>query len=205
MASPCKRDMGMIFFRRFVGQPSGRVCSCARKRLLSIPPQHSAVNIIEDALKQPNRIAFPPDRKTLYLRDTGATPLEILQQYEMLGYMDYNIAGPHTEYAFDVSANGKFIRNKRPIGLSKQWIPDGLKAARNGYPLAGRGGRADVLDEDGTILVTVRTNYTAVEINRTGQNRNTVDCWSWKRERSDLEFARPSPVLYSKRKIAQDR
>ena len=163
------------------------------------------MNIIEDALKQPNRIVFSPDRKTLYLTDTGATPQEILQQYEMLGYMDYNIAGSHTEYAFDMSANGNPIRNKRPIGLSKQWIPDGLKAAHNGYPLTGRGGRADVLDEDGTILVTVRTNYTAVYIDRTGQNCNTVDCWSWKRERSDLEFARPSSVLISKREITQDR
>ena len=92
----------------------------------------------------------------------------------MLGYMDYNFSSPHTVYAFDVSANGNTIGGRRPIYSSKQWIPDGLKVARNGYIVTGTGGGVDILDQDGTILVTVKTNYTAVNVNWTGKDFETL-------------------------------
>jgi len=137
-------------------------------------PSTGAVNVIEDTLKQPNGIAFSPDGKTLYLSDTGVISPTILQQYGMLGYNDFNITSPHTVYAFDVLGNGNSIGNRRPIYLSEQWIPDGLKVARNGYILTGTGGGVDILDEEGTILVTIRTNYTAVNVNWSGKDFETL-------------------------------
>ncbi len=88
--------------------------------------------------------------------------------------MNFNTTSPHTVYAFDVLTNGNSIANKRPIYLSKQWIPDGLKVARNGYLLTGTGGGVDVLDEEGVLLVSVRTNYTAVNVNWSGKGFETL-------------------------------
>ena len=137
-------------------------------------PSTGAVNIIEDTLDQPNGIAFSPDGKTLYLSDTAAISPVIVQSYGMLGYMNFNITSKHTVYAFDVSSSGNSISNKRPIYLSKQWIPDGLKVARNGYILTGTSGGVDILDEEGTILATIKTNYTAVNLNWSGKNFETL-------------------------------
>ncbi|MCJ1477601.1 hypothetical protein MMC13_006274 [Lambiella insularis] len=158
-------------------------------------PSTGAVNIVEDTLKQPNGIAFSPDKKKLYLTDTAAISPEILQQYGMLGYMDYNFSSPHTVYAFDVSANGNTISGRRPIYSSKQWIPDGLKVAQNGYIVTGTGGGVDILDEDGTILVTVKTNYTAVNVNWTGKDFETL----WivgVGGVSEVTWNLPGPILY---------
>lgn len=52
------------------------------------------------------------------------------------------------------------IANKRPIYLAQDWIPDGLKCAANGMVLTGAGYGVDVLDEFGTLLVRIQTNYT---------------------------------------------
>ena len=137
-------------------------------------PSSGAVSIVEDSLHQPNGIALSPDQQTMYITDTGAIRPEILQRYGPLGYMDFNITGKHTVYAFDVLKGGNSIGNKRPIYLSKQWIPDGLKVARNGYILTATGGGVDVLDPEGTILATIRTNYTAVNVNWSGDDLETL-------------------------------
>ncbi|KAI9830191.1 MAG: hypothetical protein M1826_004993 [Phylliscum demangeonii] len=137
-------------------------------------PRTGAVYLVEDTLQQPNGIAFAPDGQTLYLSDTGAIAPLILPQYGMRGYLDYNVTSPHTVYAFDVCRNGTALVNRRPVYLSKQWIPDGLKVARNGYLLTGTGGGVDVLDPDGTLLLTIKTNYTAVNVNWSGKDFETL-------------------------------
>ena len=145
-------------------------------------------------MKQPNGIAFSPDQKTVYISDTGAITPEIVQQYGMLGYMNFNTTSPHTVYAFDVLPSGNAIANKRPIYLSKQWIPDGVKVARNGYLLTATGGGVDILDEEGTLLVTVKTNYTAVNVNWSGMGFETL----WivgVGGVSEITFDLPGPIL----------
>lgn len=137
-------------------------------------PSTGAVNVIEDSLEQPNGIAFSPDQKTLYMSDTAAISPVIVPKYGTLKYLNYNITSKHTVYAFDVLGGGNFISQKRPIHVSKQWLPDGLKVARNGYLLTGTGGGVDILDTEGTILATIRTNYSAVNINWSGRNFETL-------------------------------
>lgn len=157
-------------------------------------PSTGSVSIVEDTLKQPNGIAFSPDQKTVYITDTGAIQPDIVQQYGPLGYMNFNTTGPHTVYAFDVLPGGNAIANKRPIYLSKQWIPDGIKVARNGYLLTATGGGVDILDEEGTLLVTVKTNYTAVNVNWSGKGSETL----WivgVGGVSEIMFDLPGPVL----------
>ena len=88
--------------------------------LIDSVPSTRAVNINEDTLKQLNRVAFSPEKQILDVTDSAAITPEILQQYRMIGYMNYNITSPHTVYAFDVSASGNSIGNRRPIYLIKQ-------------------------------------------------------------------------------------
>ena len=72
----------------------------------------------------------------------------------------YNQTGKRTIYKFDVVDNGNAISGKRPIWLAQDWVPDGLKVAANGMVLTGAGKGVDVLDEYGTLVLRVQTNYT---------------------------------------------
>ena len=157
-------------------------------------PSNGVVTIVEDTLRQPNGIAFSPDGSKLYLSDTGAVAPPILQSLGMLGYNPYNTTGRHTIYAFDVVDNGTAIINKRPLYLSKQWLPDGLKVARNGYLVTGAGNGVDILDERGILLVTIKTNYTAVNANWAG--KDFEDLWIVGFGGvSKITFNLPGPVL----------
>lgn len=106
-------------------------------------PSTGAVNIIDDTMVQPNGIAIGPalpDPKnpnstlprTIYITDSGAGNGPIAPQLGSLG-QDFNTTGKRVVYAFDRTSDGKHIVNKRPIWLTQDWLPDGLKVARNGY------------------------------------------------------------------------
>lgn len=73
---------------------------------------------------------------------------------------NYNTTGARTIYAFDMSKSGNSIMNRRPIYLAPNYAADGLKVAGNGYVVAATGKGVDVLDEEGTLLVRVQTNFT---------------------------------------------
>ena len=68
--------------------------------------------------------------------------------------------GRRTVYAFDLSADGAYLYNRRPIWFAQDWVPDGLKVAANGYVLTGAGQGVDVLSPQGELLVRVQANYT---------------------------------------------
>ena len=100
-------------------------------------PSTGAVNIVEDSIVQPNGIAFGPKTnstkgRTVYISDTGAIAGPIAQSLGPRG-AEFNTTGRRAVYAFDLTPNGKHIINKRPIYLAQDWVPDGLKAAANGY------------------------------------------------------------------------
>ena len=63
--------------------------------------------------------------------------------------------------------------NRRPLYLAPEWVPDGLKVARNGYVVTGTGKGVDVLDPEGALLVRVQTNYTVQNFAWTGNGYRT--------------------------------
>lgn len=136
-------------------------------------PCTGAVNIVEDSIVQPNGIAISPDEKTIYISDTGSIDGLTEASLGSQGVI-VNATGKRVVYAYDVSDNAEYITNKRPIYLSQDWVPDGLKVARNGYVVTGSGKGIDVLDSCGTLLVRVQTNYTVQNFAWTGNDFKTL-------------------------------
>jgi sugar lactone lactonase YvrE len=123
-------------------------------------PSTGSVSIVEDTLKEPNGIAISPDGKTMYISDTGAVSGTISPQYPSIHGSPFNATGARTIYKYDVIDGGRGLGNKRPIYLAQDWVPDGLKVAANGMVVTGAGHGVDVLDEYGTMILRVQTNYT---------------------------------------------
>jgi len=64
-------------------------------------------------------------------------------------------------YEYDLTPDGNHIISKRPIWFAQDWIPDGLKIARNGYVVAGTGKGVDIIDpSDSALLVRIQSNFT---------------------------------------------
>ena len=132
-------------------------------------PSTELVTVVEDTLKVPNGIAFSPDGKTCYISDTGPVSTNLVQLYP--GYQDFNVTSHHAVYAFDVVekvAGKPYLTNERPIFQSKDWIPDGLKVLIEVYVLTGTGSSVEVLSPEGELLVSIQTNFTAVNVNWAG-------------------------------------
>ncbi|KAI0105035.1 lactonohydrolase [Nemania sp. FL0031] len=138
-------------------------------------PQHSCgtyrfnissglVTLVEDSLLEPNGVAFSPDKQTLYLSDTGAGSAVIDGRVDPAPPIHINSTGPRTLYAYDVSKSRKTLSNKRPIYLSIDYAPDGVKVSREGYIVAATGHGVDILSEYGEPLVRVQTNFTVINI-----------------------------------------
>ena len=121
-------------------------------------PATGAVTLVDDSLSQPNGIALSPDGKHVYIGDTGA--ISVTDVASGSGALTFDAAGPRTVYKFDIVDNGTHISGKKPLWLSQDWIPDGLKVAANGFVLAGTGNGVDVLDPLGVLVVRVQANYT---------------------------------------------
>ena len=129
-------------------------------------PSTGHVGIVEDSAVAPNGIAFSPDGQTLYLTDTGAGVADIdptISPPNVPG-LQYNATGKRSLYAFDVTQDGLHIQNKRALYSAIDFAPDGLKTAQNGYIVTATGHGVDVLDQSGTPLMRIQTNFTAVNI-----------------------------------------
>lgn len=133
-------------------------------------PSTGAVHVVNDDLEQPHGIAISPDAKTIYISDTGAESAPISNNSSQQIGASFNPRGKRAIYAFNVSTDASYLFNKRPVYLSQDWVPDGLKVAANGYIVAGTGRGVDVLDEQGTPIVRVQTNYTVQNFAWAGQN-----------------------------------
>ncbi|KAE8380405.1 hypothetical protein BDV26DRAFT_290490 [Aspergillus bertholletiae] len=135
-------------------------------------PETGAVNIVDDTLHCPNGVAFSPDYKTLYLTDTdaGVPMIDPRVPLSEVPSIQYNSTNRRTVYAFDVSEDGTYLKNRRPIYTAKDFVPDGLKVASNGYVVTGAGHGVDILDPTGTPLLTIQTNFTAVNMAFGGKN-----------------------------------
>lgn len=139
-------------------------------------PATGAVSIIDDTLEAPNGIAFSPDRKTLYMTDTGAgvPMIDPRVSWQQAPSLTWNNTNKRAVYAFDVSDDGTYLKNRRPVFLAMDFVPDGLKVASNGYLLTGSGHGVDVLDSTGRPLLRVQTNFTAVNCEFVGENRDEL-------------------------------
>ena len=129
-------------------------------------PTTGNVGIIDDSAVAPNGINFSPDGSILYLTDTGAGIPDIDPTIPLseVPVVTYNATGKRTVYAYDVAQNGLQIQNKRALYLAMDFIPDGLKVARNGYLVTATGVGVDVLDPVGMPILRIQTNITAVNI-----------------------------------------
>ncbi|KAI9779170.1 MAG: hypothetical protein M1839_007705 [Geoglossum umbratile] len=136
-------------------------------------PNTGAVNIVEDSLAQPNGIIISPDGRTMYISDTGAFSGVYSPLLPPGGY-SFNSTNPHAIYAFDMHHSGTYISNKRAFYRSLHGVPDGIKVARNGYIVAATGSGVDVLDETGTVLVRVQTNYSVQNFAWVGSERKEI-------------------------------
>ena len=122
-------------------------------------PSTDAVNIAEDTLKQPSGITISPDRKTMYISNTGANtgvidPLLIYSQRHI------NATGKQTVSKYDIVDDGMALVNRRVIYLAQDWAPDGLKVAANGVVVSATGNGVDVLDEFRTLIVRIQADHT---------------------------------------------
>jgi len=136
-------------------------------------PTTGAVNIVEDSVVQPNGIARSPDGTKIYISDTGAANGPIVQSLGSQG-LTFNATGKRVVYAFDVADNGLSITNKRTIYQALDFGPDGLKVAQNGLIVTATGRGVDVLDEVGTPIIRVQTNYSVENFAWTGDELKTL-------------------------------
>lgn len=139
-------------------------------------PATGHVGIVEDSAVAPNGIAFSPDGHTLYLTDTGAGVPDIDPTISPpnVPALRYNATEKRSLYAYDVTQDGMHIQNKRALYSAIDFAPDGLKVAQNGYLVTATGHGVDVLDQKGTPLLRIQTNFTAVNIAFAGANMDEL-------------------------------
>ncbi|KAL8709011.1 MAG: hypothetical protein Q9220_006220 [cf. Caloplaca sp. 1 TL-2023] len=117
-------------------------------------PSTGAVTVVEDTLTQPNGIAFDPSSNIVYISDSGA-----LTSTNGGPGISFSPSDHRTIYAYDLSPDATFLTNKRAFYLSQDYVPDGIKVARNGYVVIAAGKGVDVLDRGGRLLVRVRAGF----------------------------------------------
>ena len=137
-------------------------------------PSTSSVHIVENSIVSPNGIALSPNRRTVYISDTGAVDAPLSNTSAKQASTTFVPTAFRTIYAFDLSKDATYLSGKRAIYTAQDWVPDGLKVAANGYIVAGAGRGVDVVDEQGALLVRVQTNYTVQNFAWTGKDLTTL-------------------------------
>jgi gluconolactonase len=105
-------------------------------------PRTKQLTIVEPNLVMPNGIAFGPNEKTLYIIDSGA----------IQGPRTYFPYLPHRIYAYDVSADGKSISNKRLLANVAPGFPDGMRLDEQGNIYVGTLEGIHVLNPQGKLI-----------------------------------------------------
>jgi len=100
------------------------------------------LTVVEPNLVMPNGIAFGPNEKTLYIIDSGA----------IQGPRTYFPYLPHRIYAYDVSADGKSISNKRLFANVAPGFPDGMRLDEQGNIYVGTLEGIHVLNPQGKLI-----------------------------------------------------
>jgi gluconolactonase len=105
-------------------------------------PRTKQLTVVEPNLVMPNGIAFGPNEKTLYIIDSGA----------IQGPRTYFPYLPHRIYAYDVSADGKSISNKRLLANVAPGFPDGMRLDEQGNIYVGTLEGIHVLNPQGKLI-----------------------------------------------------
>lgn len=105
-------------------------------------PRTKELTVVEPNLVMPNGIAFGPGEKTLYIIDSGA----------IQGPRTYFPYLPHRIYAYDVSADGKSINNKRLLANVAPGFPDGMRLDEQGNIYVGTLEGIHVLNPQGKLI-----------------------------------------------------
>ena len=103
-------------------------------------PDTGVVQAVADGFDQANGIEFSPDLKTVYITDTGAQTFS------------FNVSGRANIYAYDISANGKGLVNRRLFAVSDNKIPDGIHTDTQGNVFASCGDGVHVWNSQGALL-----------------------------------------------------
>ena len=154
-------------------------------------PSTGEVQIVDASLQHPNGIAFAPDGRTLYVTDSGVESVGPPgTESDNGGAYAYPIrialasTGARNIYAWDVShvtrpagADGApTLTNKRAIFQSVEGVPDGLKAAANGYLVVASGlsNGVDVLDAQGGLVARVQARHPVQAVAFGGEEGRTL-------------------------------
>jgi gluconolactonase len=105
-------------------------------------PRTKQLTVVEPSLVMPNGIAFGPKEKILYIIDSGA----------IQGPRTYFPYLPHRIYAYDVSADGKSINNKRLLANVAPGFPDGMRLDEKGNIYVGTLEGIHVLNPQGKLI-----------------------------------------------------
>ena len=76
-----------------------------------LEPTTGEIHLAVDSMDRPNGLAFSPDERILYVADTGA---------------------PKNIVAFDLSSDGRSLRNKREFAVVRPGASDGFRCDREG-------------------------------------------------------------------------
>jgi sugar lactone lactonase YvrE len=99
----------------------------------------------------------------------------------------FNQLGPRTVYKFDIVDDGTNLCCKRPFYYSQDWLPDGIKEARNGMVLMATGNGVDVVDCYGQLILRIQTDFSVQNFAWAGSELK--DLWIvGKREISRLKW-----------------
>ena len=105
-------------------------------------PASKQMTVVEGSLVMPNGIAFGPGEKTLYIIDSGA----------IQGPRTYYSYLPHCIYVYDVSEDGKTLKNKRLFAKISPGFPDGMRLDSNGNVYVGTLEGIHVLNPKGQLI-----------------------------------------------------
>src|ERR1700712_4251563 len=97
-----------------------------RPAMYRINPHDGSVTLVNDALDQPNGLAFSPDESILYVVDSRSAPRKI--------------------FAFDVATDGRSVSAQRELIDAADGTPDGFRIDTYGNLWCGWGMGTDELD-----------------------------------------------------------
>lgn len=120
-------------------------------------PATQSIRAVADGFHRPNGLCFSPDRKILYVTDTGAI--------DGAADVPIDLAGPSHIYAFDITyphssalpipgrdKGEPFLTNRRLFSFASGGWPDGIKCDTRGNVYSGTGDGISVWNSSGILI-----------------------------------------------------
>ncbi|GAB7357919.1 hypothetical protein MBLNU230_g0086t1 [Neophaeotheca triangularis] len=113
-----------------------------RPQVYRFSPTTGVVQAVADDFLAPNGIEFSPDFKHLYVTDTGQHTFPNKD----------NLTDPATIYRFDMTEDGKRLRNRELFAYADNGLPDGIHTDTEGNVYSGVGDGVAVWNPEGVLL-----------------------------------------------------